>query len=111
MVVAWKRGFGKDRFEAQIVDGHWKTPEGMTIVPQFAFHRCEVLETVTIGQSVTSIGFDAFHNSSLATATVSPALTLRGCEFPRGTIVTCVTPTGEVRSSGGRAHTREARVL
>ena len=56
--------------------GHYSIPENISQIIGGAFYNCKGLTSVTIGNSVTSIGYYAFHDcSSLTSVTIGNSVT------------------------------------
>ena len=68
-------------------------PDSVTSIGNYAFYYCTSLTSVTIGDSVTSIGYDAFYNcTSLTSVTIGDSVTSIGSyAFSYCTSLTSVT--------------------
>ncbi len=80
-------------------------PDSMTSIGERAFYNCSGLTSVTIGNSVTSIGYGAFYNcSGLTSITIPDSVTSIGSYAFRGCSgLTSVTIGGSVTSIGYQA--------
>ena len=80
-------------------------PDSVTSIGQYAFYYCTSLTSVTIGNGVTSIGYNAFDNcTSLTSVTIGNSVTrIGGSAFENCTSLTSITIPDSVTSIGNWA--------
>ena len=80
-------------------------PDSVTTIGNYAFHYCTSLTSVTIGDSVTTIGYDAFHYCTSLTSVIIPdsVTTIGDWAFGYCESLTSVTIGNSVTTIGDRA--------
>ena len=80
-------------------------PDSVTSIGEYAFYNCSKLTSITIGNGVTGIGYYAFDGcTSLTSITIPDSVTSIGYDaFQNCTILTSVTIGNSVTSIGGSA--------
>ena len=71
-------------------------PEGLTRIGNCAFYRCDNLASVTLPQSLKTIGWSAFQGTSLTAVTIPAGVTTLGESAFLRTPLTAVTIPGSV---------------
>ena len=89
--------------ESTVTSVIFANDNSVTSIGSFAFYSCVSLTSITIPNSVTSIGEGAFRNSGLTSITIPNSVTSIGVSAFRGSLLSSITIPNNVQSIGSYA--------